>query len=113
MPTSKKITDFVINKVPTKAIFNKMKEQGLINDDEIYLVEEDDSDNKYVSYESQSLTATQMEQARNNIRAIGKDDNLKFPNPNELTIKIGSTTITYDGSADKTVEIEDGTEVSY
>ena len=44
MPTSKKITDFVINKVPTKAIFNKMKEQGLINNDEIYLVEEDDSD---------------------------------------------------------------------
>lgn len=42
MPTSKKITDFVINKVPTKAIFNKMKEQGLINNDEIYLVEEDD-----------------------------------------------------------------------
>ena len=48
MPTSKKITDFVINKVPTKAIFNKMKEQGLINNDEIYLVEEYDSDNKYV-----------------------------------------------------------------
>lgn len=42
MPTEKKVTDFVINKVPTKAIFNKMKEQGLINDDEIYLVEEDD-----------------------------------------------------------------------
>lgn len=74
MPTSKKITDFVINKVPTKAIFNKMKEQGLINNDEIYLVEEDDSDNKYVSYESQSLTATQMKQARNNIGALGSTD---------------------------------------
>lgn len=35
MLTSKKITDLVINKVPTKAIFNKMKEQGLINDDEL------------------------------------------------------------------------------
>lgn len=45
MPTSKKITDLVINKVPTKAILNKMKEQGLINYDEIYLVEEDDSAN--------------------------------------------------------------------
>lgn len=45
MPTSKKITDFVINKVPTKAILTKMKEQGLINDDELYLVEEDDSAN--------------------------------------------------------------------
>ena len=34
-------------------------------------------------------------------------------NPNALTIKIGSTTVTYDGSAAKTVTIDDGTEVSY
>lgn len=34
-------------------------------------------------------------------------------NPNALTIKIGSTTVTYDGSVAKTVEIADGTEVSY
>lgn len=34
-------------------------------------------------------------------------------NPNALTIKIGSTTVTYDGSTAKTVEIADGSEVSY
>lgn len=34
-------------------------------------------------------------------------------NPNALTIKIGSETVTYDGSAAKTVEIADGTEVRY
>lgn len=34
-------------------------------------------------------------------------------NPNALTIKIGSTTVTYDGSSAQTVEIADGTEVSY
>ena len=34
-------------------------------------------------------------------------------NPNALTIKIGSTTITYDGSTAQTVTIADGTEVSY
>lgn len=34
-------------------------------------------------------------------------------NPNALTIKIGSTTVAYDGSAAKTVEIADGSEVSY
>lgn len=34
-------------------------------------------------------------------------------NPNALTIKIGSTTVTYDGSAAKTVTIADGSEVSY
>ena len=36
-----------------------------------------------------------------------------LPNPNELTIKIGSTTVTYDGSTAQTVTIDDGTEVSY
>lgn len=34
-------------------------------------------------------------------------------NPNALTIKIGGTTVTYDGSAAKTVTIADGTEVEY
>ena len=36
-----------------------------------------------------------------------------LPNPNALTIKIGSTSITYDGSTAKTVEIADGSEVEY
>ncbi len=36
-----------------------------------------------------------------------------LPNPNALTVKIGSTTVTYDGSSAQTVEIADGTEVSY
>ena len=36
-----------------------------------------------------------------------------LPNPNALTIKIGGTTVTYDGSAAKTVEIADGSEVAY
>lgn len=34
-------------------------------------------------------------------------------NPNALTIKIGSSTVTYDGSTAQTVTISDGTEVSY
>ncbi len=34
-------------------------------------------------------------------------------NPNALTIKIGSTTVTYDGSTVQTVTIADGTEVAY
>lgn len=34
-------------------------------------------------------------------------------NPNALTIKIGSNTVTYDGSTAQTVTIDDGTEVSY
>lgn len=34
-------------------------------------------------------------------------------NPNALTVKIGSTTVTYDGSTAQTVTIDDGTEVAY
>ena len=34
-------------------------------------------------------------------------------NPNALTIKIGSSTVTYDGSTAQTVTISDGTEVEY
>lgn len=34
-------------------------------------------------------------------------------NPNSLTIKIGSTIVTYDGSTAQTVTIDDGTEVAY
>lgn len=36
-----------------------------------------------------------------------------LPNPNALKVKIGSTTVTYDGSSAQTVEIADGSEVSY
>lgn len=51
-------------------------------------------------------------------RQLAKTDDIPdiptaLPNPNVLTIKIGSTTMTYDGSSAQTVEIGDGTEVSY
>lgn len=46
-------------------------------------------------------------------KVVKQADDLAFPNPNALTIKIGSTTVTYDGSSAQTVEIADGTEVSY
>lgn len=49
-----------------------------------------------------------------NTRLASKDDiPTSLKNPNALTVKIGSTTVTYDGSAAKTVEIADGSEVSY
>lgn len=57
MPTEKHVINFVINKVPTKSIFEKMKTQGLINDDEIYLVEEDDSAN-YLQLSGGTMTGT-------------------------------------------------------
>lgn len=52
--------------------------------------------------------------AQANVLLATKDDiPAALPNPNALTVKIGSTTVTYDGSAAKTVEIADGSEVSY
>lgn len=45
--------------------------------------------------------------------AMTKDIPTALKNPNALTIKIGDTTVTYDGSSAQTVEIADGTEVSY
>lgn len=37
----------------------------------------------------------------------------KLPNPEKLTIRIGGTSVTYDGSTAQTVTIADGTEVAY
>ena len=63
----------------------------------------------YVDYsKAQELTDEQKAQARNN---IGVPTALK--NPSALTIKVGNTTISYDGSEAKTVEIADGSEVAY
>lgn len=41
MPSSKNISSLVINKVPSSEIFNSIKSQGLVNEDELYLVEDD------------------------------------------------------------------------
>lgn len=104
MPTSKKITDFVVNKVPTKSIFNKMKEKGLISDDEIYIVEEDDSAKPYVSYESQSLTDAQKSQARTNIGALSTTGTaasaVKLSTSRTIRTNLSSTsTASFNGTA--------------
>ena len=52
-------------------------------------------------------------QARDTRLASMDDIPTALKNPNALTIQIGGTTVTYDGSAAKTVTIADGTEVSY
>ena len=38
MPTSKNISNLVINKVDSQAVYDSMKTKGLINDDELYLI---------------------------------------------------------------------------
>lgn len=48
MPTDKILSNLVINRIPTQEIYNKLKEQDRINEDELYLVEDGnvDSSNK-------------------------------------------------------------------
>ena len=65
---------------------------------------------------AQSLTIAIVNGAvhASDTQLASKDDiPAALPNPNALTVKIGSTTVTYDGSSAQTVEIADGTEVSY
>lgn len=38
MPTSKNITNLVINKVESQAVYDSMKANGLVNEDELYVV---------------------------------------------------------------------------
>ena len=57
---------------------------------------------------AKELTDEQKAQARNNIEVP-----TALKNPSALTIKVGNTTISYDGSEAKTVEIADGSEVAY
>lgn len=38
MPTNKNLSNLVINKVESQAVYDQMKAQNLINEDELYLV---------------------------------------------------------------------------
>lgn len=71
MATSKQISDLVINKLESRLIYDYMKNNGLLNEDEVYIVEGDDCS---VLYIAQSLTKEQKAQARINIEALGTSD---------------------------------------
>lgn len=69
-----------------------------------------------MSFPAQSITiaiANGTVQASDTLLASMDDIPTALKNPNALTIKIGGTTVTYDGSEAKIVEIADGTEVAY
>ena len=64
----------------------------------------------YISKQT-TITAQNLNDIQGAIIAL--EDSLPSPLPHALTIKIGGTTVTYDGSSAQTVTIDDGTEVSY
>ena len=67
MPEIKKLDELVINKVKNKEIFNYMKNNGLVNEDEMYLVEDDDS---IVGISSIEQTTTSTEDGGTNVITI-------------------------------------------
>ena len=68
-------------------------------------------DNLTTNVSNKPLSAAQGVALKALIDAISIPKTL--PNPNALTIMIGDTTVSYDGSEAKTIEIADGSEVSY
>lgn len=69
-----------------------------------------------MDFPAQSLTIAIVNgavQASDTWWASKDDISTALENLNALTIKIGSTTVTYNGSSAQTVEIADGTEVKY
>lgn len=96
MPTEKHVINFVINKVPTKSIFKKMKTQGLINDDEIYLVEEDYSAN-YLQLSGGTMTGALTTQGIKLTSGIDYGYNLPHnPDTNQLFFQIAGTNFVLD-----------------
>ena len=45
MATDKRVENFVINKVESKDVYDSMVSQGLINEDELYLIPSDGNEN--------------------------------------------------------------------
>lgn len=71
MATSKNITELVINKVENQEVYAYMVANGLINDDELYLV---GGESEAVLYSAQELTEAQKAQVRTNIGAVAETD---------------------------------------
>ena len=103
MPTNKQLTDLVINKVESQQVFDYMKANNLINDEEIYLVG-GEAENAAVLYTPQELTEEQKIQVLANINAASKTeiddlksaleidyDNLLAFNTSEIIIGIVNT----------------------
>ena len=90
MPTNKHLTDLIINKVESQAVYDYMVAQNLINDDELYLV---GGESTAVLYTPQTLTDEQKEQARTNIGAISVADIPEVP-VTSVAGKTGAVTLT-------------------
>lgn len=73
MPTNKILTDFVINKVESQAVYDQMVANNLINDGEIYLVGGEANDTT-VLYTPQELTDEQKAQVCANIGTLSENE---------------------------------------
>lgn len=122
MPEVKKLDELVINKVENTEIFNYMKNNGLVNEDEMYLVEDDDS---IVGISSIEQTTTSTEDSGTNVVTVTLTNGTSttFNVKNGSKGSAGYTPVKgtdYWTPADKTeivnavlAALPDGSEVSY
>lgn len=61
----------------------------------------------------QAVTVENADMANLTLELGGMDLPTALPNPNALTIKVGSESVVYDGSSAQTIEIADGNGVAY
>ncbi len=71
MATINNVTDLIVNKVESQEVFNYMKQNGLVKDDELYIIEGNDA---AVLHTPQTLTEEQKAQVRANIGAVASGD---------------------------------------
>ena len=71
MATSNKVNELIINDVENQEVYEYMKNNGLINENELYLV---GGANEAILYTPQTLTELKKAQARENIGAINESE---------------------------------------
>ena len=71
MATTNEIKNLIINKVESQTVFDYMLANGLLSEEELYLVQ---GENYAVLYTAQTLTEEQMAQVRANIGAVSDAD---------------------------------------
>ena len=86
MATEVSVKNLIINKIESQEVFNYMKTNGLINEDEIYLIKDNEC---AVLYTAQELTDEQKTQIQTNIGVMSEETTTTLLNNYILTSQRG------------------------
>lgn len=130
MSTQKNLTSLYINKVDSRSTYNKMKQQGLTQDDQLYLVEEEVSiddipelqetlDNKVDKVSGKGLSTndynatekSHVQTAYEHSQATHAPSNAEANQNAYSNIKVGNTTVSAKSTTD-TITLEAGDNVT-